>query len=234
MSRGPQVSAEVVRTVRGLLLEGIDSKAQIYRYLEEKTELIDAGGRPSRSTIERLVDRLKPADPSDPWSFAKATEEDPDNAGKTLEAVVAIYRATDGRVWLTTALADWITRIRAAAPTVPPAWAYVLAFSYRTFGAQKKDTRCLDVMLASRAWERSDNGRTAHLAAADCVKLGQSDVYIDHTIHTTMLLADSAGRFLSPTQAERAAEQASPELRAIITKQLERAVREVAKPEQNQ
>src|SRR4051812_6752505 len=101
MPKGTQVRLEVVQEVKRLAMTGA-GKAQIYRYLEENRDsnerpYLDAEGLPSKSTIDRLVDRLRPTDPSGPWSFADASDADPDKARLVLDVVVAIFRASEGR-----------------------------------------------------------------------------------------------------------------------------------------
>src|SRR5215207_5352635 len=108
MSRGPQTTADQELAARALLLQGITGKAQIYRKLED-LGLLDGGHSRSESTISRMVERLKPADVSGPWSLAE--EENPENADLVLEVLAQVYDRTNGRVWLTKAVAGWVIRL---------------------------------------------------------------------------------------------------------------------------
>ena len=91
MSRGPQTSLKIHREVKRLLTaEGVTSKNQIYDELDRLGH-IDAHGRPSKRTIERLVDRLKPADVSGLWSLAE--EVDAEAAGLVLDVLASVMTA---------------------------------------------------------------------------------------------------------------------------------------------
>ena len=204
MPKGTQVRFEVVQEVKRLVMLGA-GKAQIYRYLSEHTDskgnpYLDADGLPSKSTIDRLVDKFRPADPSGPWSFSEASEVDADKARLVLDVVVAIFRASEGRVWLTNALADWVARIRTVSPTAPPGMAYALAFSYRSLRAQDKDTRCLDIILATKLWERRGIVNLWELTGRDCHNLGQSEQWLDFAIDMGVALEISPDSTMTPEQ----------------------------------
>jgi hypothetical protein len=152
MSRGPQTSVEVQRTVQELVLLGY-GKAQVYRELE-RLKLIDEGSSPSKSTIDRLVDRLKPADPSDPWSAMDSSAND---AQLLLDVVAHVFQRTAGRVWPTTDLANWVVRVRERAPTVPVDWAYALGLAYQWSQTHKREIRSLDLTLAMEPWSSPEH-----------------------------------------------------------------------------
>jgi hypothetical protein len=206
MPKGTQVRLEVVQEVKRLSMMGA-GKAQIYRYLEENRDskgrpYLDAEGLPSKSTIDRLVDRHRPADPSGSWSFADASDADPDKARLVLDVVVAIFRASEGRVWLTNTLADWVARIRTVSPAMPPGMAYALAFSYRSLRAQNKDTRCLDIVLASKFWERRGIVNLWEITGRDCHRLGQSEQWLDFTVEMGVALEVPPESNMTPEQID--------------------------------
>jgi hypothetical protein len=151
MSRGPQVSVEVHETVQRLVFRGF-GKAQIYRELD-RVGLIDEGVSPSKSTIDRLVDKLKPEDPSGPWSSAEADSESPGDARLVLDVVASIFHSTDGRVWPSKAHVAEIARLRRAVPDIPWDWAHGLARAFRLCREQGRDSRHLDIALGERPWQ---------------------------------------------------------------------------------
>lgn len=162
-------------------------KSQIYRDLIDK-EKLDAGGRPSKSTIERLVDTLRPRDTSGPWSFS---DSDPAAARLVIDVVAWAFQMTEGRVWLTNELARWVGRIRETSPGVPAGWAYNLAVAYQSAEKRRQDTRILDIVLATKPWdveaEGSENDEGEHdrrLAFMQWAykELGPPNMHIDHLV----------------------------------------------------
>jgi hypothetical protein len=149
-----------------------------------------------------MVREAVPLDESGPWSFADASGADPDKARLVLDVVVAIFRASEGRVWLTNSLADWVARIRTVSPTVPPGMAYALAFSYRSFRSQNKDTRCLDIVLATKFWERRGVVNLWELTGRDCHKLGQSEQWMDLMIEMGVALDVAPESNMTPEQID--------------------------------
>jgi len=166
MPRGTKLSVEISETVTSLVLRGY-GKAQIYRHLE-KGHRIDRNGRPSKSTIDRLVDKLRPEDASGTWSFAEA-DADPDDARLVLEALAAAIERTEGRVVrFSRDLAAWVVRVRRAAPSIPPWESYVMATQFQNATAQGWETQFLELTLAFRPWESEAANRRfqEHLPSA--------------------------------------------------------------------
>jgi hypothetical protein len=146
MSRGRQISVEVEEKVRELMGRGF-GKAQVYGELK-RVGMIDKGSSPSKSTIDRAFDRLKPKDPTGPWSLADA---DPDDARRVLDVLLFVFLYTEGRVWLSEGLADHVVRLRIASPTMPPDWAYYLARRYQSV-ASNEESRFLDLVVGLAPW----------------------------------------------------------------------------------
>jgi hypothetical protein len=121
-----------------------------------------------------------------------------------LDVVVAIFRASEGRVWLTNALADWVARIRTVSPTAPPGMAYALAFSYRSLRAQNKDTRCLDIVLATKLWERRGIVNLWELTGRDCHRLGQSEQWMDFALEMGVALEVPPESNMTPEEIDAA------------------------------
>jgi hypothetical protein len=152
MSKFRTTTADQELAAKALLLRGISGKTQIFNKLIEMNLLTGENYRSPR-TIGRMVDRLKPANVSGPWSFAEETN--PEDAGLALEVLAQVYDRTDGRVWLTKELAAWVIRLRRAAPDMPASWAYVLAWQYSaatTTQGEQDERPMLDLVFALQPW----------------------------------------------------------------------------------
>jgi hypothetical protein len=125
----------------------------------------------SERTIARRIHDLVPVDPSGPWSLADA-DADPEEARLILDVVAYMDEITDGRIWLTRNLAHWIARVRRAAPTVPAEWAYGLAWGYQSSSASPSSSRCLDLVLGIKPWERELREDQWDSIRKRCRKLG--------------------------------------------------------------
>jgi hypothetical protein len=153
MPRGTKISVEVSEAVAALVLRGY-GKAQIYRHLQnQKRNSTDRSPLPSKSSIDRLIDKLKPSDTSGSWSFTDA-DVDPDDARLVLDTLAAVVERTEGRVAsLSRDLATWVVRIRHAAPSIPPWDSYVMATLFQNATSQGWATEFLELTLAFRPWE---------------------------------------------------------------------------------
>jgi hypothetical protein len=152
MPRGSSVSIEVDQEVRRLASFTIYGKAQIYRALQDHG-FIDAGGHPSKSTVERLVDKYRSVDVSGPWSLLDA---DPEEARNVRLVAWWLDGFSGGYLWLSKDLASWIARIVAVVPvpTIPMHWAWALARCYQAARAREEhDVRCLDLALIHQVWD---------------------------------------------------------------------------------
>lgn len=201
MPKGRQVSVQVTGLVNYLARQGYGA-AQIERELHRQKYGLKPLEIPEIRTLQRMVRKAAPLDESGPWSFAEASEHDPDKARLVLDVVVAIFRASEGRVWLTNALADWVARIRTVSPTVWPGMAYALAFSYRSLRARNKDTRCLDIILATKLWERRGVVNLWELTGRDCHRLGQSEQWMDFALEMAVALDVAPESNMTPEQID--------------------------------
>lgn len=155
-----QLPIAIERKIRELADEGF-SPSQIWRYVgEDKVDL---------KTVQRRVKEYAAPDTSGVWSLADA---EPEDARLVLEVYAEVVARTAGRAWITRALADWIVRVRRAAPSLPPYNVYVVAREYRR-AAAKQDTkhiRALDAFLAFHPWESGESAdRYEALLAAGIV-----------------------------------------------------------------
>jgi hypothetical protein len=165
MPRGAFSDVDVLREIHHLVEEEF-GPSQIQRELERNRAFY--GRVPSLSTITRLVREAKRTDPSDPWTLPEA---DPEEARLVLEVLPYIIESTDGRAWPTRDLAERLTRVRLAAPSIPPRQNYILARLYQHHEALGIDSRVLDLWLAVGAWE-SDSAARRFL---QLLRLGRSE-----------------------------------------------------------
>ena len=130
---------------------------------------------PSLRTVQRLVAKLTPPKPSDPWSLADA---EGDEAGLILPVLASVIEETRGQSqYLTQAEADWIVRIRRAAPDLDPVIVYALAGSYPVW-AERGGTNPLDALLAFAPW-RSNENRQRYLRAGGFIRIEMPETRTD-------------------------------------------------------
>jgi hypothetical protein len=150
MPRRSHLSVEVLEEIERLVPFG-RSPTTIHNYLRDQGFYQRQGWEPHLRTIQNKVKELSPPDPSGRWSFAKA---DPAEARLVLPVLAAVLEKTQGRLWLTEDAADWIVRIKTAAPTLPDDWwTYVYARTYQRDGEKAV---WLDRFLAFRPWESNE------------------------------------------------------------------------------
>ncbi len=153
MPRGPRIDLDVQDEIRKLALDEAApaTPAQIFRHLERETKF--EGRVPELRAIQRFVKKLAPPDPSGEWSFVDA---EPEDARLVLDVLAEITARTNGQARITCATAEWIIKIRKAAPSISPLEAYQFAKEYRAREDRRIDTRDLDLMLAFAPWESDD------------------------------------------------------------------------------
>lgn len=139
------------------------SASVIRKQLEQK---YPASEIPSERAIDDRLRKLRPVDPSEPWTLSDATGDD---AALVLPVLHELIQRTEGRVMrLTRVEAEWIIRIRKALPRRPAWYAFVTARTYMaaTAGAGENTIEEIDAALAFAAWwdGATDDERDDHLA----------------------------------------------------------------------
>jgi hypothetical protein len=150
----PRIDGDIESKIRELALLGWTAP-QIDRWGKAREEFKGRWPLAVR-TVRRVVDRHVPRGaPPDWWSLADA---DPDEAALVLPTLreiveggyVPIYRLARG-------LADWIVRVRRAAPSIPPSWALDVALNYLGCAQEGEPTHGLDLLLAFAPWESREH-----------------------------------------------------------------------------
>lgn len=145
------VPLEVERAIEDLALKGWEP-IQIYRNLEGKEKFKDK--LPSLRTVQTIVKQGRPRDTTGAWTLEDSAAGD---AALVLETLAAVIEYSEG---LTTAFtikqAEWIVRIRRAAPDLHLWAAYHLAWSYQSRIEEKISTADLDAYLAFAPWRSDD------------------------------------------------------------------------------
>ena len=127
------------------------SAAQAYRALQEAARSRKAKFReadlPTERTILNYFTLWGGRDTAAPWSLADPYER-PDFLLETLKVVSEF---SEGRIHsLSRATADWIERIIAGVPDIPPGTAFQIAKEYQKCERAGQDTAHLDFALAMR------------------------------------------------------------------------------------
>jgi hypothetical protein len=148
MPRPRALNSEQDKRLRELALEELTAA-------EIRAQLVDegliTGHYPVVKTIQRRMAELRPPDRSERWSFANA---DPEVARLVLPVLAAVLEKTQGRLYLSQDTADWIVRLKTAAPTLADDWwTYVYARTYQRDGER---AIWLDRFLAFRPWESNE------------------------------------------------------------------------------
>jgi len=143
----PHIPDEIQVEIERLAYLEVPS-AEIEKRLKQK---FGEAVAPSLRTIQRLVAKLTPTDPSSPWSLADAEGDD---AELILPVLASVIEKTEGeRQHLTRAEADWIERIRRAAPDLPPTVElFWLARDYILRTEREESTADIDAFLAFAPW----------------------------------------------------------------------------------
>jgi hypothetical protein len=145
MPRAPKVDVEIRDAIQRLVARGYGA-AVIHRALLKMQSDGQLRGRvPTDRTIARLVKEFRPPDSSGDWSVANAT---PGEAAIVLPVLKEIVESTQGRVWPSVDLAEWIVKIATLRPDWEPWWVYSFAEIYRIFIANGQTTKPLDLTLA--------------------------------------------------------------------------------------
>jgi hypothetical protein len=101
---------------------------QIYNDLtKEKYPEVATYGRPDKRTVQAIIKKSRPPDPSGPW---EPTEWE---SGKDVALVLDVVKhlgEDGGLIWPTQAEAERLRWLRQAAPTLPPTLAWRLARRY--------------------------------------------------------------------------------------------------------
>lgn len=97
---------------------------------------------PSLRTAQRMAREVRPAQPGERWSF---THAEPDEARLVLPVLAAVG---EGYGSLSRETAEWVVRVRRAAPEMEPYAAFVWAIRYQAAVTAGKPTGWLDLGLA--------------------------------------------------------------------------------------
>ena len=130
--------------IRELALKEYLSPSQIHRAI---------GGVVDLRTVQRRVKEYRePIDISDLWTLG---DSEPEDAPLVLEVFAEVAARTQGAVRIRRATAEWLVRVRRAAPSLPLYMSYSIANEYRRATANNdvKYLRALDTLLAFRPWE---------------------------------------------------------------------------------
>ena len=149
MPRGRETSPEQDREIRRLVNEGY-RPAQIERELDRlglRTHPYPAIGR---RTVQRRVRDMRPADDSEPWSFADA---DPGEAALIADVVAQKFQFSNGRLWPSIPMARKIAHLRETHPDIPANWAWALARVSLSLAAREQESRCLDYLIVGKLWK---------------------------------------------------------------------------------
>jgi len=125
------------------LLEVAEGLAPLHLDLLDVLALLEAK-IPDERTIRRRITERRPPDPHDPWTLATTKG---DKAARLLPVLRAVLERTEGRTkGFSKATAEWVVRVRRAAPDLDPWYAYRIALAYQR--RTDLDTEDLDILLA--------------------------------------------------------------------------------------
>ena len=119
---------------------------QIHRELERRSDF--KGRVPSLRTVQRIADDY--AKDTTWWSLADA---DPDDAALILPVLAELMEQSQGHVSrLYKGLADWIVRIRRAAPDMPVTWSLEVTLTCWEYARRDESLAGVVEMLAFAPW----------------------------------------------------------------------------------
>jgi len=156
-TRARRLEPEIEQKIERLVVEEKLAPAQIHRSL---TRWVGGDPRlahlvtaiPDIRTIQRRVRELEPPDPSGQWSLRD--DHTGANAELVLSALAELRKSSQGRRdHVTRREAEWIARVRRAAPTISALEAYAVARRYIAADVAGAQTDALDGYLAFRGWE---------------------------------------------------------------------------------
>jgi hypothetical protein len=151
MAGRQQATIEQQRAVEQFAALG-DSAANIHRMLGSLGLYEYPNPDLSKRTIERMVSRIsrdKLADASGPWSALDA----PEQARLVLDVAAYVFDMSEGQVWITKDLAQWIARVRTVDPEIPPFFTFALARGYQS-AKTNEESRKLDLELDAKPWKQ--------------------------------------------------------------------------------
>lgn len=155
--------AAVQSMAEGLALQGL-TPAQIERALIEAG--VAPADRPSRRTIQRLVQAVRVHDRSGPWSLGDAEGDEAPLILPVLRAYLQLSslqaRKSSRSHFITKAEARWIVRIRRTAPDLHPFDVYLLARAYLGRETRNQVTHDLDALLAYQPWDETPRSIRDH------------------------------------------------------------------------
>ncbi|MBN2099777.1 MAG: hypothetical protein JW753_09295 [Dehalococcoidia bacterium] len=138
------------------------SAAEIERRMQMEERFVGKATLPSLRTIRRVVSEVRVEDSSGKWGI---TESEGDDARLILDVLVAVIMATDGKkCTFTTSEANWVLKLRRAAPGAHPYRVWLLARECMRAQAKRLDTAAIDHYLAFRPWASAN--RWGNYAAA--------------------------------------------------------------------
>ena len=151
-------SPSVVARIKEMAVSEVSAGA-IERQLELEAGTGEAGfgpnDVPSRRTIHDIVVEYTPKDDTDPWELADA---EADEAALVLPVLATIIEKTEERrSHVTQAEAQWIVRIRRAAPDLDPWMVYLIALNYMACAQHGVPHNHLDAYLAFAPWRSQVN-----------------------------------------------------------------------------
>ena len=137
-----------------------DSGPEIHRKMQDEEGF--RGRIPSLRTVQNIRTALV-KDPTEPWTLGEA--DDPDDAQYVLAALAEVVSQSAGRQrQITNAEAEWIIRLRLAAPDIPAWDAYVYARRYLGRESREESTAELDIAVA-QTWGIGADARKAQVTA---------------------------------------------------------------------
>lgn len=144
------LDADVQGAIEARAIDGL-TPSQVLRDLERQPQY--ARRLPTLRTVQRIV-KEAPKDQSAPWSLADSDGED---ARLILETWQAAITTGMRRINITNAQAEWVLKIRKAAPGLSPYYVWLLAGDYRARAQRGENTEALDLFLAFRPWRDLDS-----------------------------------------------------------------------------
>jgi len=151
----PRTDSEIEGLIHRLAWKGW-TPAQIELGLKTEKTLKERK-LPHLRTIRRIVAQHGPRKDASLgwWSLADADAED---AALVLPVLAEMVKQGYGpRVHLNNEVAEWIVRVRLAAPDIPPSWALVVALNYWRLVKEREPTHGLDEMLAFAPWRSAED-----------------------------------------------------------------------------